>query len=438
MKSNRPNPNSRPGRPRRFEALEPRYALDGAAGTLVGVDPHFTLSFAPDGTPLAGQVSGLAADFNAIASPAAWREAILRGFQTWAVLTNADIGVVADGGQPFGFPGASQGDARFGDIRIGGVVASSEVGGVSVPVNNLLSGTWLADVLFNTNFDYQTVDQILAIAMHEAGNVFGLKDSADPNSPLFTQTTPTVKQPTATDIANLQALHGARAADGNEAHTQNGNSFTNNETRTAATLLLRNELPEASSGSAPSIVYGDITTNADLDYFKIDTPGSYTGSMTVTLRSLGISLLMPEVTLLNSAGQEIAMATASTIGGSELVLTLPAIAQNADYYVRVEGVDPGVFGIGGYSLVVNYDGVNQAAPGLVMELASGKYRNLSQEALGGFFDDDLDEEFLNDDGHTDDDTELGLELDTQPGYLRRRPVTRPLEALSMQRTSITT
>lgn len=417
MSFHRPNSKFRPARrPRRFEALEPRYALDGDTGSLVGVDPHFTLSFAPDGTALAGQFSGLAADFNAIASPAAWREAILRGFQTWAVLTNSDIGVVADGGQPFGFPGASQGDSRFGDIRIGGVVASSEVGAVSVPVNNLLSGTWLADVLFNTDFNYQTVDQILAIAMHEAGNVFGLKDSTDPNSPLFTQTTPTVKQPTATDIANLQALHGVRAADANETHTENGSAFTDNDTLVTATPLLKNELPDENGGSAPSIVYGDITTNADRDYFLIDTPGGYTGSMTVALRSLGISLLMPEVTLLNAAGQEIATATASTIGGSELVLNVPALAQNADYYVRVEGADPGVFGIGGYSLTVTYNDANQADPTLVTELASGKYRNLSQAALGGFFDNDLDEEYLNDDDHSDDDAELGLELTTQPGF----------------------
>jgi hypothetical protein len=417
LKSRRSNPNSRPTRrPRRFEALEPRYALDGAAGTLVGVDPHFTLSFAPDGTPLGGQFSGLAADFNAIASTPTWREAILRGFQTWAVLTNADIGVVADGGQPFGFPGASQADARFGDIRIGGVVASSEVGAVSVPVNNLLSGTWLADVLFNTNFDYQTIDEILAIAMHEAGNVFGLKDSTDPNSPLFTQTSPTMKQPTATDIANLQALHGVRAADANEVHTENSIAYTNNDSALAATPLVRNELPGHSGGSAPSIVYGDITTNSDRDYFLIDTPGGYTGSMTVSLRSLGISLLMPEVTLLNAAGQELATATAATIGGSELVLNLPSIAQNADYYVRVEGAEPGVFGIGGYSLTVTYNGVNQAAPALVAELASGKYRNLSQAALGGFFDNDLNEELLNDDGHSDDSAELGLDLNTAPGF----------------------
>ncbi len=126
---------------------------------------------------------------------------------------------------------------------------------------------------------------------------------------------------------------------------------------------------------------------------------------------------MPEVALLNAAGQELATATASTIGGSELVLNLPTITQNADFYVRIEGADPGVFGIGGYSLIVTYNGANQADPMLVAELASGKYRNLSQAALGGFFDNDLENEFLNDDGHTDDDAGLGLDLETQPGFV---------------------
>ena len=39
-------------------------------------------------------------------------------FQTWAVQTNLNIGLVADGGQPLGTNGAVQGDARFGDIRV--------------------------------------------------------------------------------------------------------------------------------------------------------------------------------------------------------------------------------------------------------------------------------------------------------------------------------
>src|SRR5688572_26870649 len=92
-----------------IDALEPRMALD-ATGSALGTAPYLTLSFAPDGTTVGGASSSLLAKFDALAPRAVWQDAILRAFQTWAVHTNADIGLVADGGQPLGAPGASQRD----------------------------------------------------------------------------------------------------------------------------------------------------------------------------------------------------------------------------------------------------------------------------------------------------------------------------------------
>src|ERR1700754_2409009 len=84
-----------------FESLEPRTMFDGN-GLLLTNDAYLTLSFAADGTTIAGQSNGLAAKFDAIASRSVWEDAILSAFQAWAVHTNADIGLVADGGQSFG------------------------------------------------------------------------------------------------------------------------------------------------------------------------------------------------------------------------------------------------------------------------------------------------------------------------------------------------
>src|SRR5690348_6306045 len=97
------------GRRLQIECLEARTMFDGN-GLLLSNDAYLTLSFAADGTVVAGQANALAAKFNAIAPQSVWENAILQAFQTWAVRTNADVGVVADGGQPFGTPGPTRGD----------------------------------------------------------------------------------------------------------------------------------------------------------------------------------------------------------------------------------------------------------------------------------------------------------------------------------------
>src|SRR5438105_3165479 len=79
---------------------------------------HLTLSFAPDGTVIAGDPSSLNSLLHPLGNSAAELE-VLRAFQTWAVNANLNIGVVADGGQDFNTGGAIQGDPRFGDVRIG-------------------------------------------------------------------------------------------------------------------------------------------------------------------------------------------------------------------------------------------------------------------------------------------------------------------------------
>src|SRR3954447_11258322 len=81
----------------RFERLEPRTMFDGN-GLLLSNDAYLTLSFAADGTSVAGQSNGLFAKFNAIAPQQVWENAILQAFQTWAVETNADVGIIPDGG----------------------------------------------------------------------------------------------------------------------------------------------------------------------------------------------------------------------------------------------------------------------------------------------------------------------------------------------------
>src|SRR4249919_1492264 len=103
-----------------LEAMEGR-DVPASFGVPWSDSTHLTISFASDGTSAAGVNSNLEASLDALMPRAVWRSTILRAAQTWAQAADLSIGLVSDSGAAFGTPGATQGDSRFGDIRIGGI-----------------------------------------------------------------------------------------------------------------------------------------------------------------------------------------------------------------------------------------------------------------------------------------------------------------------------
>lgn len=387
--------------------------LDGNGLPLTN-DAYLTLSFADDGVIVAGQANALAAKFNSIAPEGIWKEAILRAFQSWALRTNADIGAVDDGGQPFGAPGASRGDSRFGDIRIAAIAMEPAIGAVSVPMDGLVGGTWLADVVFNTNFAFQSVDDIFAIALHEAGNVFGLEDNNDPGSPLHAGTIPTATEPTAADTALLQALYGTRIADANESG-QGGSTPLANDSFESATVLNLNRFADGAEGSAPSLTIGDLTTESDVDFFRVDVPADYVGSTTLRLRTNGISQLLPKLTIYDDLQQLVDTAIAAAPSDNDLLITLPSTALGESLFIAVQAADTGLFAIGGYLLTVEFDNVTQADLSVLEKYSSSSLRKLSQDELSKLFDAESDD-FFNDDAHEDDEDIAATDLNSEEQF----------------------
>src|SRR5262249_6059237 len=272
VESERPNPLS--GRGAESEAMarsfsrgtrRTRYSVesleDRAVPATFGVpwsDPsHLTLSFVPDGTPIAGHTSTLFQTLNAsLGSTADWQRQVLQAFQTWAVNANINIGLVADGGQALGVAGNSQHDPRFGDVRVGGQPMSPDALSISVPYDPTVASTMTGDVLVNTSARFGSGADLLSVLLHEAGHVFGLGESSDPKSPLYTQDLGNT-QLTSGDIAAIQALYGTRAPDPHEG------SAGNDSMSTATTI----QSPGSYTGTTPLIAYGDITTNKDVDFF---------------------------------------------------------------------------------------------------------------------------------------------------------------------------
>jgi hypothetical protein len=297
-----------------------------------------TLSFEPDGTNINGSASNLFSAFNASMPQSTWQRQILKAFQTWAVQSNLNIGIVADGGQPNGVAGGPSGDSRFGDIRIGGFAQPRATGLVETSPFSVLTGTWSGDSIINTADPFSaggvagTYDLFTAY-LQEAGHVFGMDNSTDPTSVMFENYQGVRQGLNAADIAGIQALYGLRQPD------QYEGTAGNDSLATATPLNVGNGVQ----------ISADISTLQDADYYQLTglQAGSY---MSVRLQTQGISLLKGQITLFKN-GQAISTMSPSDIN-QNIKLIIPNVDATATYTIEVQSGSGDVFGIGSYQLVV--------------------------------------------------------------------------------------
>jgi hypothetical protein len=314
------------------------------------LDPgSLTLSFVPDGTDVSGSPSSLYALLGA-SQTAAWKREILRAFQTWAAQADLNIGVVPDGGQPMGAPGATQGDPRFGDIRIGArPLSAQDDGGIASATGfEPGGGTWAGDLLFN-NADQFAVGNptgqqydLYNVVLHEAGHSFGLKHNETdstavmwPNYQLHNGLTPP-------DVAAIQGLYGPRLDDAYEGPGGNG---------TFATAYDLSQNGQLTSFSA------DVTRPGDVDVYKFTTPDATSGAtaLTVNLRATGISLLTARVTVYDANQNPVGTAVTTDPLSNDLSIPIANYQPSSTYYVRVEGAGTDVFSVGAYVLRLDYN-----------------------------------------------------------------------------------
>ncbi|MDX1925236.1 MAG: matrixin family metalloprotease [Pirellulaceae bacterium] len=376
---------------------------------------HLTMSFVPDGTQIETETSQLQASLDAQMPRATWQQTILRAGQTWAAIANVNIGLINDGGQKLGIAGASQGDTRFGDIRIGGLPMGNDSLAVSIPPSNGATGTFAGDIIINTRAQF-TPSKLYAVLMHEMGHVLGLDHSNDPNSVLF----PTIHEPaalTAGDIASVRALYGARAIDFNEGNR--GNNTIRNATRL--------EFSQSSSGydgSTPMIGYGDIGSATDIDYFDVRTLLGYSGPMTFRVQTTGISLLTPRVSLIDGNGRVLQTRVGANTNGTVVTIRIPSSVPDGQYFLKIEADPSSTYKVGRYGVAVSFDGLQGPLAITIDQVMRGRYETLKSEAVDQLFKDPT-ASFFENDLHTDDAIAGAIVLRQGPG----QPSDRDLDAV---------
>jgi hypothetical protein len=393
---------ARPQRPT-VEILDDR-TLPAVYGMAWSDPMHLTLSFAPDGTPIAAHQSNLFQTLDAQEPRAVWEGDVLRALETWAANTNISVGVVADGGQPFGTPGLTQGDSRFGDIRIGAQAMSPDALAVSVPHDPFLSGRWAGDVFLNSAYNFTGPQaNLYAVMLHEFGHGLGLDDSTDPSSVMYAHPAAPLTQLAPSDIAAIQALYGVPAPDPYQGHD------------TLATAARLRSGDDGSNGSAPLVTFGDLRAAGTANVFSVRTPQTYQGPVTVRLLTAGVSLLGPRLTVYDAAGNVLGQAQSTNLLGDVLSVQLSHTSPGAVYYVQVDGAAGGAFGVGRYGLAVTFDSLTTVTPAQVEAVLGGPFDTLNLGDVEGIFSNPQGVLF-NDDGSGHSTFATAQALTTAPGY----------------------
>jgi hypothetical protein len=339
-------------------------------------DPtHLTLSFAPDGTQVAGQQSELFQILNAQQPTAQWQGAILRALQTWVASANLNVGVVSDDGSPFGSGGHGDGNAAFGDIRIAAMPMDSDVLAISVPSGQFHGGRWSGAVVLNSAYNFTEPDaDLYSVMLHEFGNVLGLPDSNDPSSVMYVSATQPRQQLAPSDIAALQALYGPRT----------GGAVTSLSNPQSIAYPAS---PQGYSGQTPLVQYGNLAMPGDGEWFAVQALPSYQGAMTFRLQTGGISLLQPHLTVYDAAGQVLGSLTSYQKIGDVISVTVPQVTPGAVYYAKIEGATSDMFAAGRFALAVTFDAQLQTPANVIDAILRGPYDSLTPAQLDQLFRD---------------------------------------------------
>ena len=347
-----PRTNSQRKEPR-LETLESRqmlsvagvdYRLSGFAWTNPG---RITYSVPADGTMWDVAANDINAKLTASYGGLGWKREIAKALQTWASVANINVVPVSDSNDVFNTWGKTQGDPRFGDVRVGGY-AYGELQTLAQTYYPPPSGlTGAGDVELNTSFPWNPGGSfdLYSVLLHETGHSLGLQHSANP-AEVMNGTYGGVRtglQPG--DIAGIQAIYGPRVADSFQASGQ-GTALGN-----AVDLTSRLD-----SSNKLSIGGTSLFAVGDTEYFSVVAPNEAGASLRVAAMAAGISSLSPKVTVFDASMTPIVVQADPNSWSDNVIANVADVVPGGRYVIAVSGATNDVFSVGAYGLAVEFDG----------------------------------------------------------------------------------
>ncbi len=346
------------------ERLESRIALDGSAVSAAAALPWFdpgslTYSFALDGTQLGNSQSNLHSVLNQVADSEQWQLAFDKAFSDWLTPLGAQIHKVVDTGAAFGSFGPTQGDRRFGDVRVGAVPLSNNILAEAIPHSMLVQGSWAGDILLNSNANWNSLDQVYSAVLHEFGHVLGLGHNTDPTSAMFVGGLHPGMAPSKSDIQLLKKTYAGVAIE-HELEPYDPRPVSTGDLHESPQFTFdpKKAIPiQATLGS--SVRYnsnGELTAVLPTALYKLLPLGEidHAEYLNIVVLAKDINGLIPSLTIYDESGDKIKFQVTHNSAGT-LSLQANDVEPNHTYYVAITGAfGPALNQIGRFEFLAEY------------------------------------------------------------------------------------